>query len=60
MYCKVLVFLLIVFFFFSFFPSAFEFQFIERRGAHGKQNPDFFIIMAPYILLPSPLVLLTT
>ena len=40
MYCKFLVFLLIVFLFFSFFSSACEFRLIERIGAHGKQNPD--------------------
>ena len=45
MHCKFLVFLLIVFFFFSFFLSACEFRFIERIGAHGKQNPDFIIII---------------
>ena len=45
MHCKCLVFLLIVFFFFSFFSSACEFRFIERIGAHGKQNPDFIIII---------------
>ena len=45
MHCKFLVFLLIVFFFFSFFSSACEFLFIERIGAHGKQNPDFIIII---------------
>ena len=43
MNCKFLVFLRIVFFFFSFFSSACEFRFIERIGAHGKQ-PDFIII----------------
>ena len=41
MYCKFLVFLLIVFFFFSLFSSACEFRFVERMCAHGKQNPDF-------------------
>ena len=45
MHCKCLVFLLIVFFFFSFFSRACEFRFIERMGAHGKQNPDFIIII---------------
>ena len=45
MHSKFLVFLLIVFFFFSFFSSACEFRFIERIGAHGKQNPDFIIIL---------------
>ena len=43
MHCKCLVFLLIVFFF-SLFSSACEFRFIERIGAHGKQNLDFIII----------------
>ena len=43
MHCKFSVFLLIVFFFFSFFSSACEFRFMERIGAHGKQNPDFII-----------------
>ena len=43
MHCKFLVFLLTVFFFFSFFSSACEFWFIERIGAHGKQNPNFII-----------------
>ena len=49
MHCKFLVFLLIVFLFFSFFLRACEFQLIERIGAHGKQNPDFiiFIIIKP-------------
>ena len=42
MHCKFLVSLLIVFF--SFFSSACEFRFIERIGAHGKQNPDIIII----------------
>ena len=41
MHCKFLVFLLIVFF----FSSAWEFRFIERIGTHGKQNPDFIIII---------------
>ena len=45
MHRKFLVFLFIVFFFFSFFSSACEFRFIERIGAHGKQNPDFIIII---------------
>ena len=45
MHCKFLVFLLIVFLFFSIFSSACEFRFIERIGAHGKQNPDFIIII---------------
>ena len=45
MHCKFLVFLLIVFFFFSFFSSACEFRFIERIGTHGKQNPDIIIII---------------
>ena len=45
MRCKFLVFLLIVFFFFLFFSSACEFRFIERIGTHGKQNPDFVIII---------------
>ena len=33
------------FFFFFFFLSACEFRFIERIGAHGKQNPGFIIII---------------
>ena len=37
--------MLIFFFFFSFFSSACEFWLIERIGAHGKQNPDFIIII---------------
>ena len=45
MHYKFLVFLLIVFFFFLNFSSACEFRFIERIGAHGKQNPDFIIII---------------
>ena len=45
MHCKFLVFLLIVFFFFSFFSSACEFWFIERIDAHGKQNPDFILLL---------------
>ena len=44
MHCKFLVFLLIVFLFFSFFSSACEFRLIERIGTHGKQNPDSIII----------------
>ena len=39
------MFLLTVFFFFSFFSSACEFRFIERIGTYGKQNPDFIIII---------------
>ena len=38
MHYKFLVFLLVVFFFFLFFSSACE-------SAHGKQNPDFIIII---------------
>ena len=45
MHCKFLVFLLIVFIFFSFFSSACEFRFIERIGAHSKQNSDFIILL---------------
>ena len=45
MHCKFLVFLLIVFIFFSFFSSACEFRFFERIGAHGKQNPGFIIVI---------------
>ena len=45
MHCKIFVSLLIVFFFFSFFSSACYFRFIEGIGAHGKQNPDFIIII---------------
>ena len=45
MHCKFLVFLRIVFLFFSFFSSACEFQLFERIGAHGKQNPDFIILL---------------
>ena len=38
--------MLIVFFFFSsFFPSACEFWFIERIGAHGEQNPGFILLL---------------
>ena len=44
MHCKFLVFVLAVFFCFSFFSSACEFRFVERIGAHGKQTPDFIII----------------
>ena len=46
-HCKFLVFLLIAFFFFyrSLFSSTCEFRFIERIGAHGKQNPNFIIII---------------
>ena len=44
MHRKFLVFLLIVFLFFSFFSSTCEFQLIEI-DAHGKQNPDFIIII---------------
>ena len=43
MHCEFLVVLPIVFFFFPFFSSACEFQFIERIGAHGKQNVIFKI-----------------
>ena len=45
MHCKFLVFLLIVFLFFLFFLSSYEFWLIERIGAHGKQNPDFIIVI---------------
>ena len=45
MHYKFLVFLLIVFLFFSFFSSACEFRLVETIGAHGKQNPDFVIII---------------
>ena len=45
MHCKFLVFLLIVFLFFSFFLSACEFRLIERMGAHGKQIPDFILVL---------------
>ena len=34
-----------LFLFFSFFLSTCEFRFIERIGAHGKQNPCFIIII---------------
>ena len=44
-HCKFLVFVLIVFFLFSFFLRACEFRFIERIGAPGKQNPDFIIMI---------------
>ena len=54
MHCKFLVFLLIVFFFFSFFSSACEFRFIERIGAHGKQNTDFIIIIIIIIKAEKP------
>ena len=50
MQCKFLVFLLIVFFFFSFFLSALEFRFIERIGAHGKTKSRFY----HYYLLTQP------
>ena len=43
MHCIFLVFLLIVFLFFSFFLSVCEFRLIERIGTHGKQNPDIII-----------------
>ena len=45
LHCKFFVSLLIVFLFFLFFSSACEFRLIERIGAHGKQNPDFNIII---------------
>ena len=45
MHCKFLVSLLIVFFFFLCFSSACELRFMKRIGAHGKQNPDFIIII---------------
>ena len=45
MHCQFLVFLIIVFLFFLFFSSACEFRLIKRIGAHGKQNPDFIIIV---------------
>ena len=60
MHCKFLVCLLIVFYFFLFFLSACEFRFIERIGAHGKQNPDFIyhyfniISLSLLLLLSSP------
>ena len=37
MHCKFWIFFL--------FPSACELRFIERIGAHGKQNPDFIIML---------------
>ena len=46
MHGKFLVFLLTVFLFFTFFSSACEFRLIERINAHGKQNPDFIIIIS--------------
>ena len=46
-----LVFLLTVFFLFSFFSSVCEFRFIERIGAHGKQNPDFITIIIPFVIV---------
>ena len=52
MHCKFLVFLLIVFFFFLFFSSTCEFRFIERIGAHGKQNPDFIIYIIYNFMAP--------
>ena len=45
MHCKFWCFCLLFFFTFHFFSSACEFRFIERIGAHGKQNPDFIIII---------------
>ena len=44
MHCKILVFLLIVFFFFSLLLSTCKFRFIQRIGSHDKQNPNFIII----------------
>ena len=37
-------------FLFLFFSSTCEFRFIERIGAHGKQNPGFIIIIIISIL----------
>ena len=58
MHCKFLVFLLIVFFLFSFFSNACEFWFIERRGAHGKQNPDFIILFIIVVNFPTHPIML--
>ena len=48
MHCKFWSFAYHFFFlsFLPFFSSACEFQFIERIGAHGKQNPLFIIIIS--------------
>ena len=45
--------LIIFFFLFFFFSSACEFRFIERIGAHGKQNPGFiyYIIIIVFLLI---------
>ena len=42
-WCFSYCFLFLIFFFF--FLRACEFRFIERIGAHGKQNPGFIIII---------------
>ena len=42
---QILGFLLLFSFSFHFFSSACEFRLIERIGVHGKQNPDFIIII---------------
>ena len=62
MHCKYLVLLVSIFFLFlffipSFFSSACEFQFIERIGTPGKQNPGITIFSYPrrgrYMGLPT-------
>ena len=60
MHCKFLVFLLTAFFFFSFFSSACECRFIERIGAHGKQNPDFIYYYYYYYVVAAVLVINNT
>ena len=50
MHCRFLVFLHIVLLF-PFFSNTFEFRFMERVGAHCKQNPDFIIIIIIIIII---------
>ena len=45
MHCKFGALLIVFSFFSSFFSSACEFWFIERIGAHCKQNPGFILLL---------------
>ena len=54
MHCKFLVFLLIVFLFFSFFLGACEFRLTERIGAHGKKKSRFYYIIIITVMVDQP------
>ena len=49
--CTVNFGVLLIIFFIYIFSSACEFQFIERIGAHGKQNSGFIIIIIIIIII---------